>query len=101
MINKELTNFIKEQLEKGADKDFISKGLLANNWTKQDIEEGFNAIDFKSKMTSPISNLNIQSNHLDTSVVESNHVAFKVVVTVLGLFILAGSAFGYLGMIFL
>jgi len=82
-------------LEKGADKDLISRGLLANNWTKQDIEEGFNSINIKFKMTSPISDLNIQSNHLDTSVVESNHIALRVFVTVLGLFLLAGGVFGY------
>lgn len=95
MINQQLTDFIKEQLERGADRNLISKGLMANNWTKQDIEEGFNSINAPFKIESPISDLNIQSNHLDSTVVKNNYVALKVVITVLILFLLAGGVFGY------
>ncbi|MEI7810720.1 MAG: hypothetical protein WCI41_04190 [bacterium] len=43
MTNQPLLDFVKQQLQKGIDKDTISKELLANGWTNQDIEEAFRA----------------------------------------------------------
>jgi hypothetical protein len=44
MTNQPLLDFIKQQLQKGVDKDVISKQLLANGWTEEDIKEGFEEI---------------------------------------------------------
>jgi len=44
MVNQQLLIFIKEQLQEGVDKELISKELLANDWTMQDIAEGFDAV---------------------------------------------------------
>ena len=44
MINQSLLDFIKQQLQKGVDKDTISKQLLTNGWTEEDIAEGFDGM---------------------------------------------------------
>jgi len=44
MINQQLLDFIKSQLQLGLNKEKITRDLLANGWTAQDIEEGFNTI---------------------------------------------------------
>ena len=41
MINQQLLDFIKQQLQLGKDKETISKELLANGWKAEDVEEGF------------------------------------------------------------
>ena len=43
MINQQLVDFIKQQLQIGLAKEKISSELLANGWNTQDIEEGFKA----------------------------------------------------------
>jgi len=48
MINQQLADFIKQSLRKGSTKEKISSDLLANNWTAQDIEEGFNSINIST-----------------------------------------------------
>jgi len=48
MINQQLADFIKQSLQKGSTKEKISGDLLANNWTAQDIEEGFNSINIST-----------------------------------------------------
>jgi uncharacterized RDD family membrane protein YckC len=44
MVNQQLTDFIKAQLQKGFNKEFITKELLGNSWTAEDVEEGFRII---------------------------------------------------------
>jgi len=44
MINQQLVDFIKQQLQVGLTKEKISSQLLVNGWTIQDIEEGFSAV---------------------------------------------------------
>jgi len=44
MVNQQLINFIKNQLQKGVSRDIISKQLLDNDWTSLDIEEGFSEV---------------------------------------------------------
>jgi hypothetical protein len=50
MVNQPLLDFIKEQIQKGVSKDVISKQLLANGWTEEDVAEGFEEI---AKPTAP------------------------------------------------
>ena len=45
MVNEQLVGFIKQELEKGAKKEIISKMLLDNDWTIQDIEEAFTSLN--------------------------------------------------------
>lgn len=52
MINPELLNFIKQQIDKGASKEEIKRMLLANNWTSQEVEEGFGVVSSHGSQTS-------------------------------------------------
>lgn len=54
MINQQLVDFIKHQLQVGLTKEKISSQLLVNGWTTQDIEEGFRAI-VPPTITPPVS----------------------------------------------
>ncbi len=53
MINDQLLHFIKDESEKGFSKEEITKGLLSNSWSAQDIEEGFNAVKPGTNTTVP------------------------------------------------
>jgi hypothetical protein len=53
MINDQLLNFIKEQSVKGLDRNEITRDLLSNGWSTQDIEEGFNKVKSTNISTTP------------------------------------------------
>lgn len=53
MINQQLVDFIKQQLQVGSTKEKITSQLLVNGWTTQDIEEGFSAIVPPTPTTTP------------------------------------------------
>lgn len=44
MINQELNNYVKQQLESGVDKEKIKKDLILNGWQSSDVEESFNLV---------------------------------------------------------
>lgn len=96
MINQQLTDFIKQQLQQGLDKEKISGELLANGWTKEDIEEGFKAIDAKviTLNSNPISTPSSADSSLP-SVKVKNHSGRKIFFIVLVLLLLAGGASAY------
>lgn len=114
MINQQLTDFIKQQLQKGVSREVILKELLGSDWTVQDIEEGFNAIDVSVPVSDPTStpitnlvselspistlipNLQTTPNISMTSVEAKSHTSRNVILIVLVLFLLAGGVFGYL-----
>ena len=43
MINQQLLDYIKQQLQQGVSKEAIKNALMASGWQAQDIEEGLNA----------------------------------------------------------
>lgn len=86
MINQQLLYFIKQQLQQGETKEKISSYLLANNWTTQDIEEGFNAIN--------VTNSNPLKNPISTIQVK-NHPGRKIFAILIVLFVLVGGVSGY------
>ena len=123
MINKQLVDFIREQLKENLTKELISKELLANGWTKEDIEEGFSAANIQTFSTPPSaqpitlnSNPNIISNTVTFSDLNSfsslnpslnsrtttnisakpqKHLGKKVFFIFLILFLLAGGISAY------
>lgn len=44
MVNQQLLEYIKQQLQQGIGRDQIKNSLMSNGWQPQDIEEGFNTI---------------------------------------------------------
>ena len=45
MINQQLLDYIKQQLQQSINKEQIKNSLISNGWQAQDIEEGFNAVN--------------------------------------------------------
>lgn len=45
MINQQLLDFIKQQLQTNVPKEKIIEELLANGWSKEDVHEGFNNLN--------------------------------------------------------
>ena len=45
MLNQQLLDYIKQQLQQGTSRDQIKNSLMSNGWQPRDIEEGFNAIN--------------------------------------------------------
>lgn len=54
MINPQLLDFIKGQLQKGVTKESILKDLQSGGWTSQDVEEGFNVIKINNLASIPV-----------------------------------------------
>ncbi len=52
MINKELIDYLKQQLQSDETKEKISKDLISNGWTMVDVEEGFRALDSTPNLSS-------------------------------------------------
>lgn len=44
MINQQLLDYIKQQLQQGISQEEIKKNLLRIGWHESDIEEGFNSV---------------------------------------------------------
>ena len=44
MINQQLLDYIKQQIQQGVSQEQIKNSLIANGWQQQDVEEGFNII---------------------------------------------------------
>lgn len=99
MVNQQLLDFIKMQLEKGVDKELISTQLLSNDWTRQDIEEGFQSagtgIEKSTTTIPPVINYN-QSTVGDNDgvvITEKHHTGRKIFLTLLILCALGGAAY--------
>ncbi len=48
MVNQQLLNYIKQQLQQGISKEQIKSSLMTKGWQAQDIDEGFNAINISA-----------------------------------------------------
>lgn len=44
MINQQILDYIKQQVQQGVSREQIKSSLMSNGWSSSDIEEGFNAI---------------------------------------------------------
>lgn len=95
MLNQQLLDFIKLQIQKGLDRETISKELLANGWNLQDIEEGFNAINGGIQPSTLIPKPPIISSTPTTFLKEKSHSGRNIFLLVLVIFLLAGGALGY------
>jgi hypothetical protein len=105
MQNQQLLDFIKKQLQLGITKEKISSDLLANNWTKEDIEEGFNAVKIPIQsqnqpqnsipVSSPVTFSNFNHGVAPTVEVKKSSSSKKPFILIILLFLLASGASGY------
>lgn len=85
MVNQQMLDYIKQQMQQGVSREQIKSSLMANGWEAQDIEEGFSNIEAS----------NIQTAHSTAPVVASGG-AWKMLVGIvigIGLAILGGGAY--------
>jgi len=54
MVNQQMLDYIKRQLQQGVSKEIIRKDLLRNDWTSQDVEEGFSALSISTQTNQPL-----------------------------------------------
>ena len=59
MINQQILDYIKQQVQQGVSREQIKSSLMTNGWQASDIEEGFNAIGSGSSgiPLAPVSNV--------------------------------------------
>ena len=53
MVNKELLDYIKQQIGNNISKDQIKNSLLNNGWDSSDVQEGFTAVEPHPSMVPP------------------------------------------------
>lgn len=83
MINQQLLDYIKQQMQQGVSREKIKISLMANGWQAQDIEEGFNNINTP----------NIPSTYPAAPIATSSSVRKIIAGIVIGIAILGGGAY--------
>src|SRR3989344_8476776 len=83
MINQQILDYIKQQLQQGISKEQIKSSLMTNGWQAQDIEEGFNNIDAP----------NISTAYSAAPVAASGGVWKMIAGIVIGVAVLGGGAY--------
>lgn len=96
MINQQLVDFIKQQLQAGLTKEKISSDLLANGWNSQDIEEGFTATNVPTLIppSTPISSYGDRNTYV-TSVKPKTHYGKKILIILIILLLVGGASAYY------
>lgn len=82
MINQQILNYIKQQMQQGVSQEQIKSSLAANGWQPQDIEEAFNNINAGMPGT------------YSASLVTASGSAWKIIAgIVIGVAVLGGGAY--------
>lgn len=55
MVNQQLLDYIKQQLQQGVSRDNITNNLISQGWQQSDVNEGFSSIEnfSSSQVSSP------------------------------------------------
>jgi len=83
MVNQQMLDYIKQQMQQGVSREQIKSSLMANGWQQQDIEEGFNNIVAQST----------PSSFSAVPVAASNSTWKSIAGIVIGVAVLGGSAY--------
>jgi len=83
MVNQQILDYIKQQMQQGVSREQIKSSLMTNGWQAQDIEEGFNNIDAP----------NIPTAYSASPVVASGGVWKMIAGIVIGVAVLGGGAY--------
>jgi hypothetical protein len=90
MINQQLLDYIRQQLQLSKTKEKISSELLINGWDLQDIEEAFKSINI------PDTEIPYQNDDIHSSVTTiKSHSSKKVLLMIIILFVFVGGASAY------
>jgi len=95
MINQQLLDYIKQQLQQGASREIITNNLISQGWQQSDVNEAFVSIN---SPISPTPQENIATQQFSTMSQQPKpriNKALLVVISILGILIIGGGAFGY------
>ena len=96
MINQQLLDYVKQQLQNGVSKEQIKSNLLSNGWQESDINEAFALVDsLMSSTVSQISNSPQLPAEFQQPVEPKTKRSLFAVLLALGILLVAGGVFGY------
>lgn len=98
MINQQLLDYIKQQLQQGTDREKINNSLMANGWQVSDIKEAFDSIIPSNQPVQPTSpNISTPQSFSTFSPQPQNGMSKKLlaVILIVGVLIVGGGAFAY------
>jgi hypothetical protein len=93
MVNQQLLDYIKQQLQQGVSREIITNNLISQGWQQSDVNEGFSSID-SSNTSSQISS----PQSFSTLPQQPERKASKTllaIISIIGVLIIGGGAFGY------
>lgn len=53
MVNKQLFDYISQQMKLGASKEIVRSSLMSQNWSEQDVNEGFTVVEKSNVVPTP------------------------------------------------
>ena len=83
MVNQQILDYIRQQMQQGVSREQIKSSLMTNGWQAQDIEEGFNNIDAP----------NISTAYSAAPVAASGGVWKMIAGIIIGVAVLGGGAY--------
>jgi len=99
MVNQQLLDYIKQQLEQGVSQEQIKNSLLSVGWSEADIEEGFRLISSSTTpaVTPPIYSEKITENQQKAVFAPSETKSTKNLIIIISVILIlaAGSVFGF------
>ncbi len=93
MINQQLLNYIKQQLQRGVDREKIKNSLLANGWQETDINEAFVFINSSNLQSSPEKIPSQQFSAPSQQPKRKKNKALLAIIFVIGLLVVSGGAY--------
>lgn len=95
MVNQQLLDYIKQQLQQGTSKEAISSNLLTQGWQVSDIEQAFNLTTLPNQ-SNPIGSTTSQPfSTFSQQQPRGSNKTLLVVFSAIGVLMIGGVAFGY------
>ncbi|MDI6603260.1 MAG: hypothetical protein QME57_04100 [Patescibacteria group bacterium] len=96
MVNQQLLDYIKQQLQQGIDREQIKNVLLRAGWSKADINEAFVSLDYSNPPSSLEENASIQTFSVFPQQPEQKiSKILLAVIFIVGVLIIGSGVFGY------
>jgi len=93
MVNQQLLNYIKQQLQQGVSREIITNNLISQGWQQSDVNEGFSSIDSfntSSQISSPQS-----FSTLPQQPERKGNKTLLAIISIIGALIIGSGVFGY------
>jgi hypothetical protein len=94
MVNEQLLNYIKQQLQLGINKELIRSSLITNGWQSQDIAEAFQLFSFPDPL--PPRDSSLSQTLSPQSPKKFNKIFLIAICVVGGVLVIGGGAFAYM-----